>query len=101
MNRLLKISGIAVTVCITGWSWSDAQAGGRRYARTCQPNYIASAPTTNGAALPTDGRLRYQSAYQAAPPQQNYYHNTPTARYRSGENLWDKQVNDALRIKSR
>ncbi len=100
MSKLLKISGIALAVFAVSWSLTEAQAGGRRRARYCQPSYLAPV-TTYSATAAADGRQRYQSAYQApnGAVQNYYYHNTPSPSYRSGESLWDKQINDARKIK--
>lgn len=86
MNSVLRTCGLAaLTVGVTCLAWGTAEAGGRRYygCQQYQSNYYYTAPvtTTYGApatAATTDGRQRYQSAYQAptyATVNDGYYSN--------------------------
>ncbi|MES2790641.1 MAG: hypothetical protein V4719_13605 [Planctomycetota bacterium] len=91
MSSLLRNCGAAALVLSAAClSLSQAEAGGRRSACNCQQYYAAPAATTYVAPAPapvaaTDGRQRYQSAYQApatnmpapavyAAPADNYYY---------------------------
>ncbi len=91
MNGLFRTCGWAVVACATCLSLSEAQAGGHR----CGCRYhLYATPTMSCSPTPvvadsnatTDGRQRYQSAYQApagapgtpvyvAPAQPYYYYN--------------------------
>lgn len=77
MNSLLRNCGLAaLAVSATCLSLASAEAGGRRN-YNCYSNqsyYTAPAYAAPAVATTTDGRQRYQSAYQApAMPANTYY----------------------------
>ncbi len=100
MRHVLRISAVVLAVYAASYSLSEAQAGGRRC--HCQPMYTTAVTTTAPAmansGTTTDGRQRYQSAYQAPAGQvQNYNYNTGTSR--NTGSYWDRQTNFARHIK--
>lgn len=91
MNKQLRACGLAALVmsamCL---SLSEADAGGRRQACHCQSyygaptaNYSTTAPAATTADAVTEGRQRYQSAYQAPAPATHYYAPEPAYYYGS------------------
>lgn len=95
-SRLLKVCGWGVILlCL---ATVDAQAGGRR--RCHSQSYYTAAPTTAQPMVSSanNGRVQYQSAYQApSAPVQYYNYNGRSANTNS--NRWDAQQHFARHIK--
>lgn len=92
MNSLLRNCGLAaLVVSATCLSLTTAEAGGRRNCNYySNQSYYAPAATTYAAPAPavatTDGRQRYQSAYQAPAMSGNTYYAPGNGYYQAPAN---------------